>query len=109
MTDRYVERWVVPSSSGNGNYIVSKLNDGSYACACRGWTMNVKKFCPDCDSRITWHKLQGEDKVLYCFQCRKVVEKPRTERIECSHIRIVKAGGGKSLGDATIDILAGRD
>ena len=102
MTDRYVERWVVPSSSGNGNYIVSKLNDGSYACACRGWTMNVRKFCPI-------HGLLLNRKEPYCLGCRKVVEKPRTERIECSHIRIVKAGGGKSLGDATIDILAGRD
>jgi len=102
MTDRYVERWVVPSSSGNGNYIVSQLKDGSYACACRGWTMNVRKYCPDCGLLLNRRD-------PYCYKCGKVVENPRTERIECQHIAIVKAGGGKSLGDATIDILAGRE
>lgn len=36
--DKWVEQWVVPSSSGDGEYIVSKDKDGNYACACRGWT-----------------------------------------------------------------------
>jgi hypothetical protein len=100
-TDKWVERWVVPSSSGNGNYIVSKDKDGNYACGCRGWTMNVRKYCPDCG-------LQLDRKDPYCWRCKKEVKNPRIERIECSHIREVKAGGGKKLADATIDILAGR-
>src|SRR5688572_7100558 len=33
-------KWKVPSSSGNGNYLVRLHSDGNYSCECRGW-----KFC----------------------------------------------------------------
>lgn len=101
--DKWVRQWVVPSSSNHGNYIVSQDKDGNYACGCRGWTMNVRKCCPDCGLQLT----RG-NKPLWCFKCRKTVENPRTERIECSHITTVKYGGGKSIAEATIDRLAGR-
>lgn len=100
--DKWVERWIVPSSSGNGNYIISRDAEGNYACSCRGWTLNVRKYCPDCG-------LQLARKDPYCWKCKKPVENPRTERIQCQHIRIVLAGSGKRLSDATIDILAGRE
>ena len=38
INDKWAEQWVVPSSSGDGEYIVSKDRDGNYACGCRGWT-----------------------------------------------------------------------
>lgn len=99
--DKWVERWVIPSTSGNGNYIVSKDKEGNYACACRGWTLNVRKYCPDCTSPL-------DRKDPYCWKCQKPVNNPITKRIECKHIWEVKAGRGKTLGQATIDILTGK-
>ena len=43
MNDKWVERWVVPSESGNGEYIVSKDKDGNYACSCIGWTRHFPR------------------------------------------------------------------
>ena len=101
VADKWLKQWVVPSSSGSGNYIVSLDKEGDWACGCRGWTMNVRRYCPDCGSQLS-------RKDPYCIKCRKQVENPRVERIECSHIREVKYGGGKSISEATLDILAGR-
>lgn len=41
--DKWVERWVVPSYSGNGEYIVAKDNEGNWACSCIGWTRHVPR------------------------------------------------------------------
>ena len=101
--DRWVRRWVIPSSSGNGVYIVSQDAEGDYACGCRGWTLNMRKFCPDCGSQLA----RGNDP-LWCWKCRKEVTNPIKKRIECQHITIVKAGGGKTLTEAMLDRLAGR-
>ena len=39
----WVKKWVVPSSSGEGNYIVSLHKDGHYACSCLGWTRHTPR------------------------------------------------------------------
>lgn len=39
----WVKKWVVPSSSGNGNYIVSLHKEGWYACSCPGWTRHTPR------------------------------------------------------------------
>lgn len=41
--DKWVRRWVVPSSSGDGDYIVAQDKDGNWACSCRGWTSHVPR------------------------------------------------------------------
>lgn len=43
LSDKWVKQWVVPSSSGSGDYIVSMDKDGNYACGCRGWTSHVPR------------------------------------------------------------------
>jgi len=41
--DKWVKRWVVPSSSGNGEYIVGQDKDGNWGCSCIGWTRHVPR------------------------------------------------------------------
>jgi len=41
--DKWVKRFVVPSSSGGGEYIVSQDRDGNWACSCPGWTRHVPR------------------------------------------------------------------
>lgn len=36
-TDRWVKRWEVPKSSGDGNWIVAIDKDGNYGCSCPVW------------------------------------------------------------------------
>jgi len=43
MVKEYQDQWVVHSSSGKGNYIVSQNFDGSYECGCRGWTGHMPR------------------------------------------------------------------
>lgn len=39
-----VEQWSVDSDSSPGSsYRVSLLDDGSYSCACKGWTMHTPR------------------------------------------------------------------
>jgi hypothetical protein len=101
--DRWKKRWVVESNSGHGQHIVAlDLND-QWGCDCKGWTMHVRRFCLACGKEISKHDKVAEG--LYrCYWCNWEGE-PKTERVDCSHIREVKAGGGKTLGDAVIDIL----
>ena len=101
--ERYVRQWTVPSSSGGGDYVVSELKDGSFACGCPGWTRNVAKFCPDCNSRLG--KLEKQP---YCWGCRKVVLNARVERIDCKHIILVRNGGGSPLEASVMDRMLGR-
>lgn len=35
--DRWVKRWEVPKSSGDGNWIVAIDKDGNYGCSCPVW------------------------------------------------------------------------
>lgn len=35
--DRWVKRWEVPSSSGNGTYTVAVDKDDNYGCSCPAW------------------------------------------------------------------------
>lgn len=35
--DKWVKRWKVPSSSGNGDYTVAIDKDGNYGCSCPVW------------------------------------------------------------------------
>jgi len=69
--DKWVQRWVVPSSSGGGDYIVGRTSEGEYGCSCPGW---VKHY----------------------------------PRRDCKHILEVRAGGGRTLVEATIDKMKGR-
>jgi len=41
--DKWVDRWVVSSSSGDGDYIVARDKDGNWACSCIGWTRHVPR------------------------------------------------------------------
>ena len=41
--DKWVKRWVAPSSSGDGDYIVAQDAEGNWACSCRGWTSHVPR------------------------------------------------------------------
>jgi len=41
--EQWVQKWVVPSSSGGGDYIVSLHKDGHYACSCIGWTRHTPR------------------------------------------------------------------
>ena len=70
--DKWVKRWVVPSSSGDGKYIVGQDAEGNWGCSCPAWTRHVP-------------------------------------RQDCKHILDVKAGGGKSITEAVLDRLAGRE
>lgn len=36
-SDRWVKRWKVPSSSGNGDWIVAIDKEGNYGCSCPVW------------------------------------------------------------------------
>lgn len=46
-----VEQWKVESNSCPGrSYVVSKMEDGSWACGCVGWTRRL----PRCDCRHIW-------------------------------------------------------
>ena len=102
--DKWVKQWVMPSSSG-GNYIVSEDKDGNFACSCIGWTLRIKRTCPDCGSVLT--KADKTDDTYRCWSCRKTVQ-PDSTRVDCRHIEEVKGGGGKSVSDAMLDLLAGR-
>lgn len=51
------EQWKVESESNpNKSYVVSALNDGTYSCACVGWTRHVPRR--DC-KHIRWVKDHG--------------------------------------------------
>ncbi len=41
--DKWVKRWVVPSSSGHGKHIVAQDAEGKFACDCIGWTRHVPR------------------------------------------------------------------
>ena len=43
---RWKQQWVVKSSDGQRDYIVSLDWDGMYHCACRGWTSHFPRM--DC-------------------------------------------------------------
>lgn len=105
--DKWVERWVVPSSRG-GRHIVGRDASGNWGCSCIGWTMRVKRHCPDCGSELgKFDKVSDDLYRCYNRSCRKTVT-PIKSRTDCKHIVEVKGGGGKSVSDATLDILAGR-
>lgn len=42
-TDKWVNRWYVPSSRGGGNHTVSQDKDGNWACSCIGWTRHMPR------------------------------------------------------------------
>lgn len=100
--DKWIARWVVPSSSGGGSYIVGQDKDGNYACSCPGWTRNVAKTCPRCARPI------GRLAKNYCWTCKQEVE-PTVERIKCKHIYEVEAGRAKTLTQATIARMLGKE
>jgi hypothetical protein len=96
MSDKWVERWAVRSSSGHGDYIVGKDEAGNYGCSCRGWTQHM--YCPFCNSSIK----KGQ---TACPVCGKV---GAWVRHDCAHIVEVKLGRGRSIAEATLDRMLGR-
>jgi len=36
-TDKWIKRWEVPKSSGDGNWVVALDKDGNYGCSCPIW------------------------------------------------------------------------
>jgi hypothetical protein len=100
-TDKWVKKWVVPSSSGGGDYIVAQDKDGNWACSCPGWTRHI--YCPICEASIK----KGEPQ---CPHCGCVFGgKYNPVRHDCSHICEVRDyGRGETLADHVIAKLAGR-
>lgn len=88
--DKWVQRWAVPSSSGGGYYIIGKDADGNYGCSCLGWTSHI--YCKFCHQSVK----KGQET---CPTCGRLIE---IERHDCSHIREVKAGRGKSISEAVM-------
>lgn len=43
MRGNIIAQWRVASSSGHGDYVVSKYSDGDYSCGCKGWTMHTPR------------------------------------------------------------------
>jgi len=41
--DKWVQRWIMPSSRGGGTYTVAKDEHGNYACSCPGWTRHTPR------------------------------------------------------------------
>ena len=41
--DKWIHRWVVPSSSGGGEYIVGQDAEGNWGCSCVGWTRHTPR------------------------------------------------------------------
>jgi len=41
--DKWVKRWKVSSSRGEGHHTVAQDADGNYACSCIGWTRHVPR------------------------------------------------------------------
>jgi len=106
INEKWVRQWVVQSHSGPGKHIVSQDKEGNYACACPGWTRNVRRYCSECDTMLGKYN-KHDDGSYVCYRC-SWHGLPRTERIECTHIREVMAGGGQSYAEAAIDRMLGR-
>lgn len=100
-TDKWVKRWTVPSSSSKGVHIIGIDAEGNYGCSCPAWTRIVDKYCPICKNHLL-----KEPKNM-CPHCFTVPDNPIVKRIECHHIKDVKAGMGKELKDAVMDRLLG--
>jgi hypothetical protein len=94
--DKWIKRWAVRSSSGKGDYIISTDAEGNYGCSCSGWTLHI--YCPYCYTSVK----KEADSCGYCGRRMTPV------RHDCAHIRTVKANGGRSIGEATIDRMLGR-
>jgi predicted nucleic acid-binding Zn finger protein len=98
--DKWVKRWVVPSSSGEGEYIVGQDAEGNYGCSCPGWTRHM--YCPKCGSGV-----KKDD--TYCACCGQVFDGLKPVRKDCRHILDVKAGRAQTLAEATLDKMKGRE
>ena len=95
--DKWLERWAVRSSSGHGDYIIGRDTDGKYGCSCMGWKTHI--YCPKCHNALK----KGMTTCPTCY--RDVAE---VERHDCTHIQEVKAGRGKTIGQAVLDRMLGR-
>jgi hypothetical protein len=42
---RWISRWKVESSSGEGTYTVSQAEDGSFGCSCPQWRFRKQLVC----------------------------------------------------------------
>ena len=97
MPDKWVQRWAVRSSSGKGDYIISKDAEGNYACSCMGWCTHI--YCSRCDGAL-------KKDMTRCPNCGNLVT--GVVRHDCTHIYEVKCGRGKTVGEATIARMLGR-
>lgn len=95
ISDKWIDRWYVESSSGPGVYVIGKDREGNYACSCPGWTMHL--YCPNCSTAVK--------KDHYCGYCRRTVDAIRGD---CKHIYTVKTGRAKTMTNLVIDRMLGR-
>lgn len=105
--DKWVKRWVVPSSSGEGEYIVGQDAEGNYGCSCPGWTRNIIRLCPNCGVALSRFSKTEDKDIYFCWKCKEKVT-PITSRRHCKHIVEVIAGGGRTIAEATLDKMSGR-
>jgi len=57
--DKWVKRWKVPGSNGNGNWTVAVDKDGNYGCSCPRW-----KFKRELCHHIQLVKMGGGDNII---------------------------------------------
>ena len=43
LNDKWINRWIVHSSSGSGDYVIGQDADGNWGCSCIGWTRHVPR------------------------------------------------------------------
>jgi len=91
--DKWVNRWVVPSSSGGGDWIVGQDADGKWGCSCPGWTRHI--YCGFCDATLK----KDDVKCPWCGRTEKV-------RHDCKHIIDAKCGRAKTVAEAVLDRIS---
>lgn len=73
-----INQFKVDSESNPANkYTVSEYNDGTWACACRGWTSHVPRR--DC-KHIWWVKSQGATRVEQVDPMAAAIRKTRKRK-----------------------------
>lgn len=93
--DHWLQRWAVRSGTG-GDYIIGKDAEGNYGCSCLGWTLHI--YCPYCGAAV-------KKSEAGCSRCGRIMTPVRHD---CSHIRAVKEGRGRTIPEATLDRMLGR-
>ena len=91
--DKWVNRWVVPSSSGGGDWIVGQDADGKWGCSCPGWTRHI--YCAFCGASLK----KDDERCPFCGHTEMV-------RRDCKHIIDAKCGRAKTVAEAVLDRIS---